>query len=159
MKNWTEESNKMERQIYFVSGHLDLTQEDFNREYKGKIELAAGRGSLFVVGDAKGCDAMVQKLLLDLSVNNVIVYHIGDKPRNNLGLFHTKGKFKSDEDRDSAMTNDSNEDIAWVRGEEESKKLYGDKYREGRVSGTMKNLLRRKAQASMKLVSEWRGGL
>ena len=41
------------------------------------------------------------------------------------------------------MTEDSDRDIAWIRSEEETKKLYGKKYRPGRVSGTQKNIDRR----------------
>lgn len=45
--------------------------------------------------------------------------------------------------RDAAMTASSDYDILWVRSDEETKKLYGAKYRPGRVSGTQKNKDRR----------------
>lgn len=128
---------------YFISGHLDLSEKDFFRHYREKIIVAVAAGCKFIVGDAKGCDAMAQELLTFWPIVNVTVYHIGDKPRNNVGKYLTKGGFKSDEDRDKAMTRDSHDDIAWVRSEEENKKLYGSKYVENRVSGTMKNLMRR----------------
>lgn len=53
-----------------------------------------------------------------------------DKPRFNLG-FKTSGGYKNDEERDAAMTKNSNYDIAWVRPGKEK-------------SGTAKNLERRK---------------
>ena len=45
--------------------------------------------------------------------------------------------------RDEVMTAESDYDILWVRPEEETEKLYGEKYRPGRVSGTAKNQMRR----------------
>lgn len=49
-------------------------------------------------------------------------------------------------ERDAAMTEASDYDILWVRGEEDTKVLYGEKYRAGRVSGTQKNKDRRAAK-------------
>jgi TorA maturation chaperone TorD len=46
-------------------------------------------------------------------------------------------------DRDAAMTETSDYDILWVRGDAETAALYGSKYRPGRVSGTQKNKERR----------------
>lgn len=46
-------------------------------------------------------------------------------------------------ERDAEMTKASDYDVLWVRPEEETKVLYGKKYRAGRVSGTQKNLERR----------------
>jgi hypothetical protein len=53
-----------------------------------------------------------------------------DEPRHNVG-FRTVGGFQSDVDRDFAMTQDSNIDIAWVRKGSER-------------SGTQQNIDRRK---------------
>lgn len=66
-----------------------------------------------------------------------------NKPRNTINGVKLFGGFKSDNTRDIAMTNNSNIDIAWVRGHEEQKKLYGKKYRADRISGTQRNLTRR----------------
>ena len=62
---------------------------------------------------------------------NVVVFHMFDNPRNNAGGFSTAGGFKNDKERDAAMTNNSDADIAWVRPGREK-------------SGTAKNLSRRK---------------
>jgi hypothetical protein len=77
----------------------------------------------------------------------VTVFHMFDKPRNNIGNFATHGGFKDDESRDRAMTIVSTDDILWIRPVEESKKLYGKKYRPNRISGTEKNKLRREEMA------------
>lgn len=117
---------------YFVSGHLDLTQEEFDLYYMPRLlHCAAAEGASFVIGDARGGDYLSQALLWKHGfLRNVTVFHMFDKPRNNPG-FQTKGGFTSDEERDIAMTAASTADIAWVRPGREK-------------SGTAKNLTRRK---------------
>lgn len=118
--------------VAFVSGHLTLSSDEFDQHYLRPIREAMVRGDKFVVGDARGTDAMVQEYLYRVGVEDVTVYHMFDKPRNNKYHFPTKGGFQSDDERDAAMTADSDYDIAWVR--------------EGRSqSGTAKNLARRKS--------------
>jgi hypothetical protein len=53
-----------------------------------------------------------------------------DKPMNNNGNWKTKGGYTDDIDRDSAMTRESDEDIAWIR-------------KPGDLSGTEQNIIRR----------------
>lgn len=115
--------------ICFISGHLDLTVEEFNTHYRPLIDKALCNEHSFVIGDAKGTDCLAQIYLID-KTNKVIIYHMLDKPRNNKGNFKTIGGFISDNERDSQMTKDSDYDIAWVRQGREN-------------SGTAKNLKRR----------------
>ena len=113
---------------YFISGHLSLTEEEFKLHYQSKIDIALDEACSFVIGDARGADALSQKYLKG-KTENVMVYHMFESPRNNAG-FKTMGGFTSDRSRDIQMTMDSDEDIAWVRpGREES--------------GTAENLKRR----------------
>ena len=114
--------------IYFISGHLDLTLEEFLEHYSPKIIEAAKNGHTFVVGDARGADAMAQKLLAELDAS-AFVYHMFGASRNNCG-FKTVGGFASDNERDEALTKASDYDIAWVRPGREK-------------SGTAKNIRRR----------------
>jgi hypothetical protein len=130
-------------ETFFVSGHLDLSQQEFDQFYTMQIEKAIAQNAHFVIGDAKGADAMAQKHLAKVHYRKVTIYHIGSKPRNLLGPFETRGWFKNDEERDKAMTNASQQDIAWVRSEEMCKKLYGSNYKPNKISGTAKNILRR----------------
>lgn len=50
--------------VYFISGHRDLTQEEFDANYVPALEDAIDNGQTtwedceFVVGDCKGCDEM-----------------------------------------------------------------------------------------------------
>jgi hypothetical protein len=114
--------------IFFISGHLSLTQDEFDIHYKPFIVEALCHNSSFVVGDAKGADTLAQNYLFG-KTDRVVVYHMFGSPRYNAG-FPTEGGFQSDEERDNAMTDNSDSDIAWVRKGREK-------------SGTQKNLDRR----------------
>jgi len=116
---------------FFISGHIDLTLREFIDHYVPQIDryLKSDLKPIFVIGDAAGCDTMAQAYLKDKSVK-VIVYHMLVEPRNNSWGYPTIGGFLTDTDRDSAMTQDSDIDIAWVRPGREK-------------SGTAKNLARR----------------
>jgi hypothetical protein len=117
---------------YFVSGHLDLTLDEFRAHYAPRITAAIADDvdAAFVVGDARGCDLMTQLYLRDARAVRVQVFHMFEKPRNNVGGFPTVGGFTSDNARDTALTEASDADIAWVRP--------------GRTSsGTAANLARR----------------
>ena len=117
--------------ICFISGHLDLSEQEFQEHYAPRIDRALALGATFVVGDARGADAMAQ-LYLKLKGANSTVYHMFESPRHNAG-FATKGGFRNDSERDAAMTLDSTEDLAWIRPGREK-------------SGTAKNLKRRAAR-------------
>lgn len=112
----------------FISGHLDLTKEEFLLYYVPVIDVALANGDNFVVGDARGTDKMAQEYLAQ-HPDRVTVYHMFGFPRFNL-RFITKGGFVSDNERDKAMTEASDYDIAWVRHGRED-------------SGTARNISRR----------------
>jgi len=122
---------------YFISGHRDITEEDFSKHYEQKIFDAINEGASFVVGDCKGADTMAQKYLKAMICKNVTVYHMFEEPRFNAG-FKTIGGFKDDIQRDYQMTVNSNDDIAWVQHGRER-------------SGTAANLERRKLYREGKL--------
>ena len=115
---------------YFVSGHLDLTLDEFREHYAPRLDAALAADASFVVGDARGCDLMTQLYLRDARAQRVQVFHMLTAPRHNVSGFPTVGGFPSDGERDRAMTAASDADIAWVRP--------------GRTtSGTAANLARR----------------
>lgn len=121
---------------YFISGHLDLTAEEFITHYVPYLEAAVGRGATFVVGDARGCDTLAQAWLASKGAV-ATVFHMFEAPRNCLSDFPKRGGFATDDERDAAMTRETHFDIAWVR--------------KGRWnSGTARNLARR--------VYNWTGG-
>lgn len=113
----------------FISGHLDLTAEEFEEHYAPAIREGVRLGWRFVVGDARGADARAQ-MLLHAAGATAVVFHMFGAPRNNVG-FPTHGGFKTDGERDGAMTAASTLDIAWIRPGREK-------------SGTARNLARRR---------------
>ena len=86
------------------------------------------------MGDCNGVDILAQNFLLDeldVEPEKVTVYHMFTEPRNvNPKVVNLVGGFKSDNERDIAMTEHSHEDIAFVRD-------WTD------LSGTARNILRR----------------
>lgn len=124
----------MSAKTYFISGHRNITEEEFQKHYEDELFNAImDEESRFVVGDYYGADVMAQRYLKAMQVKseNVTIYHMFDEPRNNVG-FPTLGGFTSDVERDTAMTEASDIDIAWVREGCEN-------------SGTAQNIERRKA--------------
>lgn len=129
----TETIDSPQSRVYFLSGHLDLTPEEFAEHYEPRLREAFREpGVKFVVGDAFGADEMAQTWLRSYGAewDQVTVYHMFDRARNNAGPFLSAGGYTSDSTRDWAMTAASTHDIAWVRPGREK-------------SGTAKNLKRR----------------
>ena len=126
---------------YFISGHTNLTENEFDQHYKARIIEKVNEGAKFVIGDARGADALARKFLRGYP--EVTIYHIGTKPRGTTYDFKLKSGFEDDDSRDAAMTAASDEDILWIRPADEYKKLLGNKYNPMHISGTTKNLLRR----------------
>lgn len=118
--------------IAYISGHLDLTDDEFHEHYVPGILAHFGDCSpCFVIGDARGADMMAQQYIADKGFARYItVYHMLDKPRFCVTEATHIGGFISDESRDYAMTLASDYDISWVRPGRET-------------SGTAKNLARR----------------
>ena len=113
--------------IYFVSGHRDLTQEEFNKYYAPKIDNIVSRdeSASFVVGDWEGLDSMFIDYMSrfeDWEYGYITIYCV-NKPRLNYPK-----KFGIDthccdsyDECDASMTRDSDFDIAWIRpGREDS---------------------------------------
>lgn len=105
--------------IYFISGHRDITNEEFEKYYVSKINrvLREDKDARFVVGDYEGVDIMAQKYLVSSRYqDNVTVYYMFTSPRNIASPdLKTSGGYVDDTDRDSAMTRDSDFDIAFYR--------------------------------------------
>jgi hypothetical protein len=123
------------RIFHFISGHLDLTETEFQLYYRADIDtiLENYPDEGFVIGDARGADMLAQQYLWG-KTDRVFVYHMLAQPRFNAG-FETIGGFKTDLERDTAMTKASDFDLAWVRPGREK-------------SGTQRNIDRRKMATS-----------
>lgn len=126
-----------EKRVFFISGHRDITYNEYTKLYLSKIiECIDKYDAYFIMGDYEGVDIMAQNTLMSVlghPQDKVTVYHMHDKPRNiNPLITQTIGGFKTDEERDYAMSANSDEDIAFVRC--------------GRfTSGTAQNIIRRHA--------------
>lgn len=121
---------------YFISGHRNLTENEFEFYYIPTISniVANNPNAKFVIGDSCGCDIMAQNYLINvLGVNpgNITVYCVGDAPEYvSPEIIYFKTNFKDHDEKDSAMTKASFEDIAFVRDWKV-------------MSGTAQNILRR----------------
>ena len=123
--------NKMsgiEQITYFISGHSDVTKEEFAKYYIPKILNGIKEKANFIMGDFIGVDTMAIEFLHNFVENNsnftatqVTIYHKKEKLECNFFNFNTKGGFSGIKDRDIAMTNNSTHDILWIReGKEKS---------------------------------------
>lgn len=137
----------LKNKTYFISGHRNITQEDFDKYYGEPLAHIESMYQFltrikeedvctpyYIMGDYEGCDIMAQRFLIEtlkVDPQRIKVYHMGEKPMN---LFSNKvklvGGFATDNERDEAMTFDSDEDIAFI-------------YDETKWSGTGQNILRR----------------
>jgi hypothetical protein len=135
------QDKNFENKTWFVSGHRDVTPEEFQEYYIPRINAGLLMGDDFIVGDYHGVDIMFQEYWsskASLSEGNLIIYHMLIAPRNyiqktfdNQFRLNFKGGYRDDESRDAAMTMESDFDLAWVREGKEK-------------SGTARNLERRK---------------
>ncbi len=141
--------------VAFVSGHTDLTDDEFDEHYRAQLECVVENKHCVVVGNADGADARSLRYLLaaghDPSLITVYVFDRGGENRvahyqQQFGVAAIGG-WPSYNKRDAAMTAASDYDLCWVRPEAECRRLYGDSYRK-RVSGTEQNVLRRQKMAS-----------
>ena len=131
----TQKEIENKKKTYFISGHRDITESEFEIYQKTLKEIVERvPDALFVVGDYHGADIMVQNYLVDIleiDPTRITVYHMGDTPMNiNPKIINTRGCYNTDEERDCAMTLNSYMDIAFVREHTE-------------MSGTAQNILRR----------------
>ena len=146
--------------VAFISGHRDITGEEFKTSYVPVIKEYFRKGYSFVIGDCNGCDNFAAQLIaLIMSASpdrrvTLTIYHMLQEPRFRVGERHDDGVwrieplladksvdewpevryiggFRTDEERDAAMTAASSVDIAFVRDQTKWK------------SGTAQNLYRR----------------
>lgn len=111
--------------IYFISGHRNLSYEDFEKYYTPIIDKAIREDdeAKFVIGDCCRVDKFAMDYIFNKDICHITIYYMFNKPRNIpeantrviLDLVDFRGGFKSDEERDSAMTRDSDFDIAFVK--------------------------------------------
>ena len=165
------DSKRKSAKVAFVSGHIDLSNDTFTIQYKTCLDEAIRNGDNFILSNAGGADSMALEYLLsqDVSPSRITIYiHTPPARRQKPGGANetmkridrlrtgpeTQERYRNQglcvkvingwhTERDAEMTRDSDYDILWVRPDDETKALYGKKYRPGRISGTQKNKDRR----------------
>jgi hypothetical protein len=122
--------------VYFISGHRDLTDAEFEYYYIPMLMkiINENEDACFVIGDCKGCDIMAQNFLVDVAGFNpdkISVYCVNNNPEHiNEKITNIVGSFTTHDEKDIAMTNASFKDIAFIRNWKE-------------LTGTAQNILRR----------------
>lgn len=142
----------MVAKTYFISGHIDLTEDEFREHYEPHLKgLVQDTNNLFITGDAQGADEMAVRWLLSQGVSpkRITIVHKFDTPRFDVGV-HTVGPFPSHSKKDAYMTHHSDFDIAHVRSPEITKLMLGEKYDPKRISGTQANINRRQKNTNIK---------
>ena len=110
---------------YFVSGHRDLTMEEFDRHYVYQLDrvLAEDPYAEFVVGDWEGSDTIFVKYMeeyyTDVRIHIFYVFSSRiEEGEFNEYRFHECNNY---DDCDASMTRHSDFDITWIRpGREDS---------------------------------------
>jgi hypothetical protein len=151
------QAKEEEGKHYFVSGHLDLSPEEFKCYYQSQLQEAAAKpGSLFVIGSApRGADVLALEYLLTeckVDPRRITIFVFSKHPDRVKALqskcndqkVNVRLGFSSDDQRDAALTYSSDADIAWVRSAEQMRLILGKKYKSDFVCGTQQNLNRRK---------------
>ena len=114
--------------IYFISGHRDLTLDEFNKIYVPRIEevLLKDDNAEFIVGDCEGVDKFAMDYIFTNTARGLYICHIGKKPKHvpNESVYDERikdydvyliGGFSSHVARDTYMTKNSDFDIAFVK--------------------------------------------
>lgn len=124
------------KNIYFISGHGNITFEEWFAHYKPFIDEAISKNGQFILGDFRGTDTLSAEYLKN-KTPQVKIVHCFQKPRYKVDIVNLPSKhweyiggFENDTERDTFMTQNSDFDIAWVREGKEN-------------SGTAKNIKRR----------------
>lgn len=140
----------MNRKI-FISGHCNLTHEEFNEHYKSKLDdILNNPIHNILVGNAGGADTLcLEYLLRNNYPKDLITIYFYNPYNSSIKKYDTLNLvdgFTSYTKRDAEMTKLSTEDLLWIRSDEENKIMIenmGLVYKKGRKSGTELNLIRR----------------
>lgn len=110
---------------YFVSGHRDLTKEEFEKYYVPFIDFVISEDNYasFVVGDWEGCDSMFVQYMEESYTDIPILILYVFTPRITGGNYNRYNfrEYNTYDECDAFMTKYSHFDIAWIRpGREDS---------------------------------------
>lgn len=86
-----------------------------------------------VVGDCSGVDKLIQEYLFNNNYQNVTIYHINNKPRNNVGFKTIKVKGRSYSAKDIAMSEIADYGLAIWDGKSKGTKANIDRIKKTKV--------------------------
>ncbi len=109
----------------FVSGSRSV--RELPQAARTSLNNITTLGFTICVGDCYGVDTLVQAYLAAKNYQRVVVFHIGERPRHNLGFRAVRVSGSRQTDKDAAMA-----DAAY----------YGLAIWDGRSPGTQKNIAR-----------------
>lgn len=72
----------------FISGSMRI--KNLDSKVLDRINNIINLNYQVIVGDADGVDSSIQKYLISQETKSVLVYCSGDRPRNNIGHWHTE---------------------------------------------------------------------
>jgi len=72
----------------FIGGSRKLGR--LNDHIRQRLDNIVQKKYTILVGDANGIDKAVQNYMSNKSYNNVLVYHVGNRYRNNIGRWETR---------------------------------------------------------------------
>lgn len=129
----------------FISGPLNISEDRFRQLYIPAIDKAIADNDSFVIGDAIGVDKIALDYLISRGVDKsrITIYQRKRKQKVVYENINTL-EFKSDKEKDVAMTKNSHYDIAFPEPIEDLIARIGDAYDPSRISGTQQNINRRK---------------
>jgi hypothetical protein len=82
--------------IYAIDGPDDLSSYNFNKLYVPKLEkILEDPNAQILITDSSGCGILTSRYLKNNYYRNAIIYHLGDKPKHNLGNLPVRGGFIS----------------------------------------------------------------
>ena len=108
----------MKRRVFFISGHMNLTKNEFDLHYKSEIDKSINEGGTYVIGNAKGADTMALDYLLYKGIDpkNITIYFYNrygnkySKKYIDRGVNLIRG-FSGYTSRDAEMTKDSRKSV------------------------------------------------
>jgi len=109
--------NPLGPEIIYISGHCDLSADEFNTEYAyliGKTN-ANHPDCIFIIGNNPGVDPIAKEFLLNIGVSpeRVHIYYTGTAAVN---LYNNPSfVFPTTSAMTYTMTENSNRDITWIR--------------------------------------------
>lgn len=133
----------------FISGSIGIKR--LPAVAQEKLDSIITRGYDVLVGDAPGVDLIVQKYLAQRGYPRVVVYYAGERARNNVNLWGTKGIAATHRERGRALF--TLKDVAMAQDAD-----YGLMIWDGKSPGTLNNM-RMMARRGKKFIVVYEGSI